>query len=402
MKQWEKLEQMITEEEGQRLFEWVRQQLLTGMVRGSVHMERALLESIGWQDNCYQVVYSRSFNSRQQKDFYKLSDLMFFGMHENRMSFEFPEGEGRILVLRGTAAVERLNVFIEHYLTTPPQQNSPMYNLFFTCGGVVEHPEDVHRSYEEAVELMQRRFFAARGQHMLDERIQQTKERVPFREEDVTRFCDALVDCIQTFNKSLLGRQIDHLHSYLIDSHEDEKQVRMFLTELYIETRGKIREKYPVAENYTESSKTVLQSIFQQDYLYEILDDVVQELDVIMHAIGAPSRDSVLNDILFYIQHNISEQLKLERIAPLFGYNSAYLGKIFRQNVGESFNTYVDRIRIEQAKALLRQEKLKVYEISERVGYRSVDYFHKKFLKYVGMSPAAYRKMFPENGKRPE
>lgn len=35
--------------------------------------------------------------------------------------------------------------------------------------------------------------------------------------------------------------------------------------------------------------------------------------------------------------------------------------------------------------------KLKVYEIAERIGYKNVDYFHKKFKKYIGVSPAEYR-----------
>ena len=38
------------------------------------------------------------------------------------------------------------------------------------------------------------------------------------------------------------------------------------------------------------------------------------------------------------------------------------------------------------------ENKLKVYEIAEQVGYKNVYYFHKKFKKYVGMSPAEYRK----------
>lgn len=404
MKQWETLEQLITEEEKQRLFELVKQQLLIGMVRGGAYPGRAFLEAVDWQDDCYQVVYSKSFNSRQQEEQYRLSELMFFGVHENRLSYEFSEGNGYILVLRGRAAVERLNTFIEHYLTIPPQQNSPMYSLFFTCGSVVKRPEDVHESYRMAGELMQRSFFVGRGQHMMDEKALQelqTQKRMPLREGDAKRFCDAFVDSIQTFNKSLLSRQMELLYAYLADSHEEEKKVRMFLTEIYVQTSGKLREKYPDAEKYTENSRRVLQNIFEYDYLYEILDSIAQELDTIMHAIGAPSRDSVLNDILFYIRHNIGEQLKLERIAPLFGYNSAYLGKIFRQNVGESFNAYVDRVRIEQAKELLKQEKLKVYEISERVGYRNVDYFHKKFLKNVGMSPAAYRRGL-QGGKQTE
>ena len=111
-----------------------------------------------------------------------------------------------------------------------------------------------------------------------------------------------------------------------------------------------------------------------------------------MNAIGNSSRDSVLDDILYYIDHNYQTNIKLESIAPLFGYNSAYLGKIFNKTVGESFNSYVDHIRIEHSKDLLLQNKLKVYEIAEQVGYKNVDYFHKKFKKYVGESPAEFRK----------
>lgn len=40
---------------------------------------------------------------------------------------------------------------------------------------------------------------------------------------------------------------------------------------------------------------------------------------------------------------------------------------------------------------LLMGNKLRVYETAERIGYKNVDYFHKKFKKYVGVSPAEYR-----------
>ena len=38
------------------------------------------------------------------------------------------------------------------------------------------------------------------------------------------------------------------------------------------------------------------------------------------------------------------------------------------------------------------ENKYYLYEISQMVGYTNVDYFHKKFKKYVGMSPAEFRK----------
>ena len=78
-------------------------------------------------------------------------------------------------------------------------------------------------------------------------------------------------------------------------------------------------------------------------------------------------------------------------MAPLFGYNSSYLGKLFAQKTGVSFNTYLDTLRVRRATKLLDETNLKVYEIASQVGYKNVDYFHQKFKKQMNMSPAEYR-----------
>lgn len=111
-----------------------------------------------------------------------------------------------------------------------------------------------------------------------------------------------------------------------------------------------------------------------------------------MSCIGHYSKDSVLDDILHYIDHNYANPLKLENIAPLFGYNCSYLGKLFKQRTGKSFNTYLDELRIRHSKELLQQGDRKIYEVAEQVGYSNVDYFSTKFKRYVGMSPAEYRR----------
>ncbi len=107
-----------------------------------------------------------------------------------------------------------------------------------------------------------------------------------------------------------------------------------------------------------------------------------------MDGSDSSSRDAILDDILCYIDNNYQNNIKLETIAPLFGYNSAYLGKLFTKSIGENFNSYVDHRRIEHSKKLLERRNIKVYEVSDLVGYKNVDYFHKKFKKYVGISPA--------------
>ena len=111
-----------------------------------------------------------------------------------------------------------------------------------------------------------------------------------------------------------------------------------------------------------------------------------------MSSIGNYSKDSVLEDILRYIEHNYMGPLKLENIAPLFGYNCSYLGKLFKQKTQKNFNTYLDELRIAHSKELLAQGDLKIYEVAEKVGYSNVDYFSTKFKRYEGITPAEYRR----------
>lgn len=197
---------------------------------------------------------------------------------------------------------------------------------------------------------------------------------------------------LQTFNRKNVAETLYALENYLYNVQSDISEVKLFLTDLYLRIKEKINLVYNTLTIPFPTNSTVIDFIEKKYYMYEIIQFLSEQFEMVMNATGNPSRSNVLDDILYYIDHNYQNNIKLETIAPLFGYNSAYLGKIFNKTVGESFNSYVDHMRIEHSKELLLQNNYKVYEIAERVGYRNVDYFHKKFRKYVGESPAEFRK----------
>ena len=126
--------------------------------------------------------------------------------------------------------------------------------------------------------------------------------------------------------------------------------------------------------------------------LHEIMDFFLEEFSVWMNVSGKSSGENVLDDVFHYIDENYQDDIKLETIAALFNYNSSYLGKVFNQKAGIKFNAYVDRLRMKQAKKLLMDERLRIYEIATTVGYENAEYFHKKFRKIVGMTPMEYRR----------
>jgi two-component system, response regulator YesN len=92
-----------------------------------------------------------------------------------------------------------------------------------------------------------------------------------------------------------------------------------------------------------------------------------------------------------YIDSHYADNMNLKNIAALFYMNPVYLGQLFRKTYGVYFNDYLLERRVEEAKKLLRQTDLRMYEIAERVGIKNANYFVSQFEKLVKLSPMEYR-----------
>lgn len=103
------------------------------------------------------------------------------------------------------------------------------------------------------------------------------------------------------------------------------------------------------------------------------------------------SKGNIIDEIKNYVNNYYHEDINLKLIADLFHYNSAYLGKTFKQQTGEYFNAYLHQVRINNAKKLMKNTGYKIYEISELVGYSNSDYFYKNFRLYEGVSPKEFQ-----------
>lgn len=86
--------------------------------------------------------------------------------------------------------------------------------------------------------------------------------------------------------------------------------------------------------------------------------------------------------------------LNLQDIADAFHLSKDYFGKLFKRQMQENYNQFVLKFKMEYAKKLLCMKDDKIYEISDKLGYRTTDYFSKLFREYTGMTPAQYRKTY--------
>lgn len=370
-----------------------KKEILRDIVLDTVRFDLLNLAELKLEAEVYQVVMYENFQIGEMELPYQFSD-MFMVADSGSDSFEhFVVNEKNVLLLKGQFAMDKFRRFLKHY-ESAPQKGSPLDTLFITYGCSVTDLSDLKTSYEQAEMLLRRRFFCQKGQHVLGyaELPDVQREMQLLKASLVEEYCIGLTDYLQTFNRRKVQETLRKLENYLYQVEADISAVKLFMADLYLQVKETMNRRYNGVSIPFDSNQNIIAFITTQPYLYEITDYFAEQFEMVMSATGNSSRDSVLDDILYYIEHNYASNIKLEGIAALFGYNSSYLGKIFNKNVGESFNSYVDQVRIKHAIELLVENKHKVYEIAEMVGYKNVDYFHKKFKKYVGESPAEYRK----------
>ncbi|NOU98391.1 helix-turn-helix domain-containing protein [Paenibacillus sp. LMG 31456] len=96
--------------------------------------------------------------------------------------------------------------------------------------------------------------------------------------------------------------------------------------------------------------------------------------------------------ITAYLQENYADpNLSLTKVADVFNLSSTYLSGLFKEQSGENFLNYVNKLRVEAAKTILVEQSVSLQEIATKVGYSNNVVLIRNFKKYVGMTPGEYR-----------
>ncbi|MGB3535630.1 MAG: AraC family transcriptional regulator [Microcoleaceae cyanobacterium] len=101
--------------------------------------------------------------------------------------------------------------------------------------------------------------------------------------------------------------------------------------------------------------------------------------------------DRQILQITDYINHHLSDSLKIQDLAAYLGISKFHFSRLFKKSTGISPHQYVMQQRIELAKQLLAKENLSILNIALECGFNSHAHLGKYFCTSTGMSPKAYR-----------
>ena len=92
-----------------------------------------------------------------------------------------------------------------------------------------------------------------------------------------------------------------------------------------------------------------------------------------------------------YIREHYREDITISTVASFLEISEGYLSRVFKKETDYTFTNYLAYYRMQMAMNLLKDCRVKVYEVADQVGYKDIHYFSKVFRKEMGVWPSEYK-----------
>jgi AraC-like DNA-binding protein len=259
--------------------------------------------------------------------------------------------------------------------------------VWISYGATCDSYDQIRRSYTEAIQAAKHRFF----------------------EPDRMQFGPDVIRTNLTFDTSYFDRQGSNLRKALF-AHEFDTG-RAILQES-IAALASADSSYIAKELcYNTIAQIVLNELFRLGSAFarsedlvaayrevatvhgflDWCDNVLEELEEFYQDEKRVQRVQIVQMVQDHIQENLADDLSLTRLSEVTRLSNGYLSRLFFQTTGTHINEYVQTARMERARDLLLDTRMKVSEIASSCGYPTPHYFSKVFKEYYGKTPQTYR-----------
>ena len=126
-----------------------------------------------------------------------------------------------------------------------------------------------------------------------------------------------------------------------------------------------------------------------REILYDILTKMCEETSKKLKISNGSY--SIRKSVEFIRKNYTNPDISLPEIAEVSGVTDTHFRRIFKKAYGDTPIVYINKLRTNKAKSLLKNTNMSVENIAYECGYNNYSYFARVFLKINGMSPTQYR-----------
>ena len=203
-----------------------------------------------------------------------------------------------------------------------------------------------------------------------------------------------LIEAIETSNRDDAAKALEQIF-FKVHTKLAPAVVRTIFKEIiYILNRAIKRYDGNLFE-YAEEDPA--EKIDRMDTLETIKIWMEDFLDFTLEYINKLKSSSFRNEVskvMDHIKSNIAQSISLKDAAKIANMSEKYFCLLFKKETGKNFVDYVNDLKIEKAKDLLKNREVRTYEVAQKLGYENEGYFSKIFKKYSGLTPQEYKKTF--------
>ncbi|MBR1404114.1 MAG: response regulator [Treponema sp.] len=276
---------------------------------------------------------------------------------------------------------------VQHELS----QQEKNTTLTTAIGQVVEHTSHIAHSFKSASSVIKKCQLTSRNLIISSNDLQEASDNAIVLQEN-----DPLVDRLNYAGENEIDQIISEYIAMLGENRSHFSIIASYLTVDVIMAVSTL------IERLGGDVKEVMPEILSHQFVERAVqteDSFVSEIRSVLTALLVYRNEHVQGryaDLILrakrYIDQNFaSPDICLRSAAETVNLSPNHFSTVFSQDCGITFIEYLTRVRIEQAKKLLRASDMKSSDIAYEVGFSDPHYFSFIFKKSTGMSPREWR-----------
>jgi len=134
-----------------------------------------------------------------------------------------------------------------------------------------------------------------------------------------------------------------------------------------------------------------IQESADQEELADRLNVIVARFSRRAFSFRAVKHSMALHKAERFIREHVLENPPLHDVAAAAGLSPAYFSTVFKEELGESFSGFMNRLKVEKAAGLLVGTEMSLADVADTCGFQDQSWFTRVFKRHMGVSPGRFR-----------
>lgn len=345
-------------------------------------------------DDIAEVLGERTERDKQLLSFSVLNVIQeLIGTHMAGFAFENQNGEyvGILVLNKGEVGQEESLITLAEDI----RNNLHQWLKISVTIGVDEQVTSITGlplSYKHAREAADQKWYLGKNRII-------TMDNLENGEESLYRFdaeqSERLSSALKAGDHNRLDSELNDIFQPLARNRKDGfKYIRNVSLQLILLSGRVLLDLNVQSEDWDSKEAEVQEQVLKKETMSDLRHLVASYLTEVCTCVQEKRNgksSNVIERIYALIEERYPENLTVADIAEGVFLSPTYVSILFKQETGETVYEYLTKIRIEKAKELLRDPRIKFYEVCHAVGYADASHFSKLFKKITGYTPSSYR-----------